>query len=170
MIDDTAGIREEQPADIAAIRRVNTLAFGREQEANIVDALRANGAALLSLIAADEDEVMGHIMYSPATINDVVGAALGPMAVVPRRQRQGVGSRLVRAGNEMLRRRGCPFVVVIGHPSFYPRFGFQVAKPLGITTEWEVPDDAFMVAALDASMMKRISGEAKYRVEFSTAL
>jgi putative acetyltransferase len=170
MIDDMAGIREEQSADIAAIRRVNSLAFGRDQEANIVDALRANGAALLSLIAADEDGVMGHIMYSPATINDVVGAALGPMAVAPRRQRQGVGSRLVRAGNEILRRRGCPFVIVIGHPSFYPRFGFQVAKPLGITTEWEVPDEAFMVAALDTSMMKRISGEAKYRVEFSTVL
>jgi putative acetyltransferase len=75
-------VRLERSEDIAAIREVNTRAFAQEQEANIVDALRSNGAARLSLVAILNDRVVGHIMYSPATVGEVTGAALGPMAVL----------------------------------------------------------------------------------------
>src|SRR6266478_4190044 len=103
-------IREERSDDIAAVRDVNKRAFGQDQEGNIVDALRANGAALLSLVATVGDRVVGHIMYSPLSVGDVNGAALGPMAVLPEHQRQGIGSKLVEAGNQKLKDAGFPFI------------------------------------------------------------
>jgi putative acetyltransferase len=161
-------IRAERPDDIAAIRDVNRRAFGGDREANIVDALRANGGALLSLAARVDGRVVGHIMYSPASIGDVVtGAALGPMSVDPGHQRQGIGSTLVEAGHRMLRDTGCPFVVVVGHVHFYPRFGFVPASRLGISCDWNVPDDVFMIAVLDEDKMRGVSGRATYRDEFS---
>src|SRR4029450_405509 len=161
-------IRDERPADIASIRRVNTRAFGRDQEANIVDALRANGASLLSLIAVEEKDVIGHVMFSPVTVGQVTGAGLGPMAVVPERQRQGIGSDLVKTGLQRLRSVSCPFIVVLGHPAFYPRFGFRLASAYGISCEWTVPDEAFMVIVLDTLQMQTVKGMARYRQEFST--
>jgi putative acetyltransferase len=99
-------IREKRPGDVAAVRNLNRRAFGQDQESNIVDALRANGAALLSLVATVNDQVVGHIMHSPLTVGDnVSGAALGPMAVLPEFQRQGIGSKLVEAGNRKSRRQ-----------------------------------------------------------------
>lgn len=162
-------IREEQPGDVAPIRAVNISAFGRDREANIVDALRANNAIVLSLVATRNRETVGHILYSPITIADVTAAALGPMAVVPECQREGVGSALVWAGQQMLRKRGCPLVVVVGHPAFYPRFGFEAARQHGIFSEWQVPDDVFMVAMLRQAEAP-VKGLAKYRPEFSTVL
>jgi len=161
-------IREEQLGDVAAIRQVNQRAFGQDQEGNIVDVLRANGAALLSLVAALDDQVVGHIMYSQLLVGEVAAAALGPMAVLPQHQRQGIGSKLVEAGNRKLKESGCPFIIVVGHPNFYPRFGFKPASTCGITCEWEMPDDVFMVLALDDSKMAGVSGLARYRPEFST--
>jgi putative acetyltransferase len=161
-------IRAERPDDIAAIRDVNRRAFAQDQEADIVDALRTNDAALLSLVAAADDRVVGHIMYSPASIGSVTGAALGPMAVDPGHQRQGIGSALVEAGNRILRDKGCPFIVVLGHTHFYPRFGFLPASTRRITCDWNVPDDVFMIAVLDEQKMHGVSGLTKYRVEFST--
>ena len=162
-------IREEHPDDVAAIRDVNRRAFGQDQEGNIVEALRSNGAALLSLVATLNARVVGHIMYSPVYIGDVVtGAALGPMAVVPEHQSQGIGSRLVEAGNRRISEAGCPFIVVLGHAAYYPRFGFKPASTHGIRCEWDVPDDVFMLLVLDGSKMEGVSGLAKYRQEFST--
>src|SRR5262245_50321538 len=114
-MSDTVEIREEQPADVPAIRRVNQLAFGQDQEANIVGALRVNGAVILSLVATRGDIVIGHILYSPIALGDVTGAALGPMAVLPGMQRQGVGSRLVEAGNRLIAERGYPCIILVGH-------------------------------------------------------
>jgi putative acetyltransferase len=162
-------IREERPGDIAAIRDVNHRAFGQEQEVNIVDALRTNGAVLLSLVATLKDEVVGHIMYSPVTVADEVsGAALGPMAVLPQHQGQGIGSKLVIAGNQKIKEAGWPFIIVLGHADFYPRFGFQPASTHGITCEWQVPDEVFMLLVLDPTKMRRVSGLARYRHEFSS--
>jgi len=161
-------VRDERPEDVPLVRAVNRLAFGQDQEADIVDALRSNGAALLSLVAVLDDAVVGHILYSPAFIGGVEGAGLAPMAVVPEHQRRGIGSQLVEAGNARLRDRGCPFIIVLGHPSFYPRFGFRPARPLGITCEWDVPDDVFMIAVLEEHRMRGVSGLARYRGEFST--
>jgi putative acetyltransferase len=161
-------IREEFPSDATSIRDVNRRAFGQDQEGNIVDALRSNGAALLSLVATLDDQVVGHIMYSPLSIGEVIGAGLGPMAVLPEYQRQGIGSKLVMAANEKLKHAGCPFVIVVGHASYYPRFGFKPASRRGIACEWEVPDEAFMLLVLDEATMQDVSGLAKYRHEFSS--
>lgn len=161
-------IRHERPEDTAAIRDVHRRAFGQEQEGRIVDALRANGAVLLSLVAEDGDEVVGHVTFSPLQVGDVTGATLGPMAVVPERQRQGIGSRLVEAGIDHLARARCPLIGLIGHPSFYPRFGFRPASARGITCAWDVPDEAFMVLVLDDAAMAGVSGSAVFRDEFSS--
>jgi putative acetyltransferase len=160
-------IREERPGDAAAIRDVNRLAFGKDQEANIVDALRADGAALLSLVATSNDRIVGHILYSPVSVDGAIGAGLGPMAVHPDSQRQGIGSALVEAGTARMRERGCPFIVVLGHVDFYPRFGFRPASASGIACEWDVPDDVFMVLVLNQPKMQGIAGLARYRDEFS---
>jgi putative acetyltransferase len=161
-------IREERRTDVSSVRDVNTRAFGRDREARIVDALRSSGAALLSLVAEQEGAVVGHIMYSQASIGDVKGAALGPMAVVPEQQRHGIGSDLVANGTQRLRRASCPFIVVLGHPSFYPRFGFRRASSYGISCEWAVPEEAFMVLVLNEIQMRSVKGVAAYRPEFST--
>ena len=160
-------IRDEQPADIDAVRQLNLHAFGHDLEGRIVDALRANGAVTLSLVALDGDDVVGHIMFSPLLVGSVAGAGLGPMSVVPSHQRRGIGSLLVRAGIERLRATGCPFVVVIGHPTFYARFGFQPAAQFGLTSQWDVSSDAFMVNILDAAVSGKLRGIAQYRREFS---
>lgn len=161
-------LREETTADIEAIRIVNRRAFAQDQEGNLVDALRANDAVLLSLVAIVNDEVVGHIMYSPATVGELEGAGLAPMAVLPEYQRQGIGSRLVEAGNQRLKDAGCPFIIVLGHAEFYPRFGFQPASNYGLRCQWDVPDNVFMVLILDSLKMEGVSGLAKYRDEFST--
>jgi putative acetyltransferase len=160
-------IRKERPADITAIRDLIKRAFAQDQEANIVDALRSNGAVWLSLVATLKDRVVGHIMYSPLAVGQITGAGLGPMAVLPECQRQGIGAKLIDAGNRQLKDDGCPFIVVVGHPEYYPRFGFKPARAQGIACEWEVPDDVFMVLVLDPGKMQGVSGLAKYRREFS---
>jgi len=166
---DFIEIGEERPDDVAVVRELNRRAFGQDQEGNIVDVLRANGAALLSLVATLNDRVVGHIMYSPVSIDGKVrGAALGPMAVIPERQRQGIGSKLIEAGNQKLKDAGCPFIIVVGHADYYPRFGFRPASDHGIKCEWDVPDDVFMLLVLDEAKMEGVSGLAKYRHEFSS--
>lgn len=161
-------IREELPSDVAVIRALNKRAFEQDQEGNIVDALRSNGAALLSMVATLNGQVVGHIMYSPLVVGEVTGAALGPMAVLPAHQRQGIGTKLVEAGNRKLKDGGCPFIIVVGHPNYYPRFGFVPANTHGIECEWEVPTDAFMLLVLNQSKVQGVAGLAKYRHEFSS--
>ena len=167
-----ATIREERPGDIEIIRAVNQKAFGQPQEGQLVDALRTNGGVLLSLVATLSGRVAGHILYSPVSIGPdgekVIGAGLGPMAVLSGYQRQGIGGRLIETGNQKLREVGCPFIVVLGHPEYYPRFGFKPAGGYGIQCEWDVPDNVFMVLVMDQSKMKGVSGLAKYRHEFSS--
>jgi putative acetyltransferase len=167
-------IREEQPQDIKTIHEVNKLAFGKAQEADIVDKLRQNCDELLSLVAVTQDRVVGHILFSPAVIENrqrmVHGMALAPMAVLPEYQRHGIGSKLVQAGIEKLKNRKYPFIIVLGHAEYYPRFGFKPANRSGIRSEWEVPDDVFMMLVLNEPYMKGVSGVAKYRPEFAEAM
>jgi putative acetyltransferase len=162
-------IREEHPGDVESIRDVNKCAFGQDLEGKIVDALRSNEAVLLSLVATLNGRIVGHIIYSPASVGgEIMGAALCPMAVLPDQQRQGIGSKLVEAGNRSLQETGCPFIIVVGHASYYPRFGFRPASAYGIKCEWDVSDDVFMLLVLDQVKMQGVSGLAKYRHEFST--
>jgi len=164
-------VREEQPGDIQRVRELNLLAFGQPEEADIVDRLRHNCGDILSLVSLKENTVVGHLLFSPIVIEGdgepVWGMALGPMAVLPEFQRQGIGSELMRTGISQMKKRGCPFLILIGHPEYYPRFGFLPARGLGIDCEWEVPDEAFMMLVLDKSAMKGVTGTAKYRPEFS---
>ncbi len=159
-------IREERAGDEAAVRGVNTDAFGQPDEAEIVDALREHCSDRLCLVALDGEDVVGHILFTPATLEGVQGMGLAPMAVLPNRQRDGIGSQLVRRGLDELRERGCPFVIVLGHPKFYPRFGFERASARGIRCKWEAPDEAFMILVIDEAVMAGISGLAHYRSEF----
>lgn len=162
-------IREERPDDVAAIRDVNRRAFGQDQEGTIVDAVRSNGAALLSLVATVDGSVVGHIMFSPITVGDTLtGAALAPMAVLPDYQRQGIGGKLIEAGIRKLKDAGSPFIIVLGHADYYPRFGFRPAHEFGIQCEWDVHAEAFMVLVLDESRLEDVTGMARYRHEFST--
>ncbi len=172
MQDRLVKVREENPTDaeIAAIRDLNKRAFGQDQEANIVDALRTNGAFLHSLVAHLGDQIVGHITYSPALIDNLLGAGLGPVAVLPEMQRKGIGSRLIRAGNDKLRDEQCPFIIVVGDPNYYARFGFVRASFFGLRPEWNLPDDVFMVLVLHEERMRGVSGLVKYRHEFSTVL
>src|SRR5881396_4400587 len=164
-------IRPEKPEDVSQVRNVNELAFGQPAEADLVERLRQACDDSLSLVAED-DAVVGHILFTPVVIESeerrVLGMGLAPMAVLPGRQRQGIGSQLVRRGLDILHERGCPFVVVVGHPEYYPRFGFEPASTHRLTSQWDgVPDAAFMVLILDAHAMAGVSGVAKYRAEFS---
>ena len=164
-------IRPERPADASQVRHVNELAFGQPVEADLVERLRRGCTDSLSLVAED-DAVVGHILFTPVVIESVgrrvLGMGLAPMAVLPDRQRQGIGSQLVRRGLEMLRERGCPFVVVVGHPEYYPRFGFERASMHGLASQWAgVPEEAFMVLVVDVRAMAGVSGVAKYRDEFN---
>jgi putative acetyltransferase len=173
--EDMIIIREERQEDEEAVRAVNEKAFGQPDEANIVDSLQQSCPGLLSLVALDGDEVVGHILFSPAKIEGdaktIEGMGLAPIAVLPERQRQGVGTQLVKRGIEMLRSRDCPFIIVLGHPEYYPRFGFVRASLHGIRSQWDgVPDEAFMIMILDQSAMKGVSGVARYRDEFDEAM
>lgn len=167
-------IRSEQPQDVPGIREVNRQAFGREEEGAVVDKLRENCNDILSLVALAEDKVVGHIFFSPAVIEwengSLEGSGLAPLAVLPDCQRQGIGSALVKAGLAKVEEAACPFVILIGHPEYYPRFGFEPASKFGIKSEWEVPDEPFMILILDKKAMKGISGVAKYRQEWAQAL
>jgi putative acetyltransferase len=163
-------IRSEEHKDRAAVHALNVSAFETPAEANLVDALREQAQPLVSLIAEDNGAIVGHIMFSPVTLSGhpamrIMG--LAPMAVAPERQRDGIGSALVGAGLEQCRQLGFGAVVVVGHPAYYPRFGFSSSARFGIGCEYEVPEEAFMVVELQAGVLRGASGTAKYHAAFS---
>ena len=168
-------IRQERPGDVAAVREINEKAFGQPTEAGIVDSLREACSDAVSLVAVKDGRVVGHVFFSPVTVEGGAGTARGmglaPLAVRPECRRQGVGSRLVEAGLEALRRRACPFVIVVGDAKYYARFGFVPASLHGLACQWEgVPEEAFMALILDSSAMAGVSGVARYRSEFDPAV
>lgn len=168
-------IRPEQNEDIAAVRRINEAAFEGSQEADIVDKLRQSCDDVLSLVAVDGDEVVGHILFSPTIVageSEIIkGMGLAPMAVLPGRQKQGIGTALVNHGLAMLRERNCPFVIVLGHAEYYPRFGFQPASKFALSCQWAgVPDEAFMAIIFDAATMGDARGVVRYRDEFDAVM
>ena len=163
-------IRPEQRTDHDAVRRINTAAFESPAEANLVDALRTNASPLISLVAEDDaGEIVGHILFSPATLIEHPGClimGLAPMAVTPARQRQGIGSALVRAGLKQCEQLGALAIIVLGHPAYYPRFGFAPASRLNIVSDYDVPDDVFLAMELKHGAMSGKSGRIKYHEAF----
>jgi len=164
-------IRPETPGDTGAIRAVNEDAFGNSSEADLVEKLRTRGAITLSLVATDRNKIIGHILFSPVTIasgNAIYEAlGLGPMSVLTSCQRQGIGSQLVLAGLQECRRLGNKIVVVLGHPDYYPRFGFVPASTYNINCEYDVPDEVFMAMELFTGALEGKSGTARYQPEFN---
>jgi len=164
-------VRPERPEDVSAIRIVNEQAFGRAGEADLVDALRRNGKAMLSLVAEYEGRIVGHILFSPATVRsgetELTGAGLAPLAVIPDRQNQGIGSVLVEEGLRRLREEGQMFVIVLGHPNYYPRFGFDPASRFNIKSEYNVADEVFMAMELQEGALQDRAGIALYQPEFN---
>lgn len=164
----TLRVRPEGPDDARAVRAVNVAAFPTSEEADIVDALRAAHAVLLSLVAEEDSVVIGHILFSPVAIDrpgaSTVAAGLAPMAVVPPHQRRGIGGLLVAAGLDALRIAGERAVVVVGHPAYYPRFGFIPAASFGL--RWEGGhDEAFFAIELIPGALAGV-GVVRYRPEF----
>ncbi len=167
-------IRHEKPEDIPLVYSIIERTFKRDAEAKLADKLRRACSDHLSLVADDNGTIVGHIMFTPVRIeNDTViqGMGLAPMAVLPSRQRRGIGMLLIKTGLQILAGKGCPFVIVLGHPDYYPRFGFQPASRFNIKSQWDdVPDEAFMILVMDEKAMHTISGIASFREEFNEAL
>ena len=162
-------IRPEERRDWAAVHAVNLSAFETPEEANLVDALREHARPIVSLVAEDDGAIVGHIMFSPVSLAghpELRIMGLAPMAVVPPHQRKGIGSALVRAGLEQCRQLGFRAVVVLGHPSYYPRFGFSPSASYGVGCEYDVPQEAFMVVELHAGFLRGASGKVKYHPAF----
>jgi len=168
-------IKPEEPKDHDAVHAINLAAFDGGPEAGLVDALRVSCPDHLSLVADDGGQVVGHILFTPVVVEsadgEVEGMGLAPMAVTPERHRRGVGSLLVRRGLEVLQKQSCPFVVVLGHPEYYPRFGFERASTFGLRSQWDgIPDEAFMVLVFDPAVLPDRGGVARYRDEFDNAM
>lgn len=158
-------IREEQPKDFDQVRTILRSTFPTEAESNLVDELRVNGKALISLVAVNGDEIVGHVLFSPVTTSppgDANGIGLAPVAVRLDMQAQGIGSKLVLAGLDLCRKSGFDYCVVLGDPGYYQRFGFGKASLFGLDNEYEV-DDAFMVIRFSEC---GLAGLVQYAPEF----
>jgi len=163
-------IRRERLGDEPQIFMVNELAFGQPAEAMLVNRLRDNGGVTLSLVAEFEGYIVGHILFSPVTIDtqkgDVSVVGLAPLAVLPEFQKKGIGAMLIREGLAILKRAGHHAVVVLGHPGYYPKFGFMRSTLFGIRWEHEAPDEAFMALELKSGALSFGQGVVRFRPEF----
>jgi putative acetyltransferase len=163
-------IRQEGAKDLGAIREVNVEAFDRRDEADLVEALRESGAITISLVAERGRGIVGHILFSPVTVESAettwTAQGLAPLAVRPADQGQGIGSAMVKAGLTWCLQQGHDVVFVLGHPHYYPRFGFVPSRPLGVRWEKDVPDEAFMVVELRDGALAGRQGIVKYHPAF----
>lgn len=166
MTPTAPNLRAETPDDAVAIRQVHEAAFPGPDEAAIVDALRASDALTISLVATVEDQIIGHIAFSPITINNApAGLGLAPVAVLPDCQSRGIGAALITEGLAQCRELACGLVVVLGDPAYYARFGFQPAA------NWQLQDeygggDAFQAIVLDDSTLPGKHSQVLYAAPF----
>lgn len=166
-------IRQEQEKDIDAVYQVVKSAFetmpqadGDEQD--LVNRLRKSEAFIpeLSLVAECDGKIIGHILFTKMKIGGQPSLALAPVAVLPEYQNQGIGGKLIMEGHRLARELGYGPVIVVGHPAYYPRFGYKPASRWNITAPFEVPDEAFMALELLEGGLKDVSGEIEYVKEF----
>jgi putative acetyltransferase len=165
-------IRPAREADLGRILDIHRAAFDTPTEAALVEALIAGGYATVSLVALADAVVVGHVLLSPGEIVGEGGETwpllvLAPVAVEPSHQGQGIGSALVTAALHTARKAGARVVSVLGHPEYYPRFGFEEALPYGIHAPFpDVPSEAWMVAELDRRALDGVGGVVRYAPPF----
>ena len=162
-------IRDETPADLPAIRVVHRAAFGRESEAGLVDRLRSDGLFIASLVAIEADEIVGHILFTRLQVEVdgriVRAAALAPLAVIPKWQRRGVGSKLTVQGLAQLPAKAIAAVIVLGHPEYYPRFGFSPELTRKLVSPFR-GKSSFMALELTAGALSGQTGTVTYPKAF----
>jgi putative acetyltransferase len=161
-------VRPETSEDYDAVRLVNLAAFDTSVEADLVDAMREEPEYVpeLSLIAELDGQIVGHALFSEVTVeqesSEVKALSLGPIAVLPDHQSQGIGSAMMHEGHKRGRAMGYPFVVLIGHPWYYPRFGYVPARQYGLVPLWDVSDEVFMVCELEPGSLENAAGKIRY--------
>ena len=163
-------VRPVRAGDLEAVQALNGIAFEGPAEASLVAALHAECRDVVSLLAEQDGEVAGHIMFSPVTLEPSCDRrlyGLAPMAVRPSTQRRGIGSRLVRIGLAACRERDIDAVVVLGHVDYYPRFGFRPARDFGLACTYDVPDEAFMALECAPGGLRDVAGTVHYHPVFS---
>ena len=169
-LSQTVKVRRETAGDAKAVFAVNRHAFDGDVEAKLVDRLRELGEPTISLVAELDGRIVGHILFSRVTVGSGQDSrnamALGPMAVVPELQRRRIGSKLVETGVEACRERGENVVFVLGHPKYYPRFGFQPAGPKGLHFHSTEFDPYFFVKELEAGALAGMCGMVRYHTVF----
>ena len=143
-----------------------------------MERIRHAAAATVALVAlpsntddSDRGRIVGHILFSPVTITGglhIPAVGLAPLAVQPEQQRRGIGTALVAAGLDRCRALDIHVVVVLGHPEYYPRFGFQPAQQLGLSSEYDVPPEAFMALELTPGALDSTEGVARYHAAFNS--
>lgn len=150
------------------IYAIHAAAFARPDEADLVDGLRRDGVVLASLVAEDAGRLLGHILFTRMWIDTVNGpvpaAALAPVAVLPEHQGRGIGSRLIRHGLDLLRQQGEKIAIVLGHPEYYQRFGFSVAKARDLESPF--PPEAYMALELAPGALEGVRGKVRYPAAF----
>jgi len=164
-------IRSEREEDHEAVHQVHELAFGQSNEALLVAALRVAAFPLVSIVAENDGDIVGHILFSPVSVESEDGKftamGLAPLAVRPEHQRRGIGGNLIQVGLRTCHYLGSDLIFVLGHSDYYPRFGFKTAKTLGFICEYPVPDEVFMVAELTPQAAGGRRGLVKYHPVFS---
>jgi len=158
---------QNQSGDAQAIFTLNEAAFAEHGGTEPFDQFRTGRDDIVSLVAEDQQQIIGHVLFSPVTLEtpngDIQGMGLGQLAVQPQHQNQGIGSLLSEQGIQQLRESKCPFIIVIGHASYYPRFGFSRGSLHNIACQWEhVPDETFMVLFLNEGDQHKLTGVARF--------
>ena len=165
-------IRREKQSDILAIRKVNESAFKGSVESRLIDLLREANKATISLVATFDNTVVGHILFSPITIElnprNMQGLGLVPLAVLPEYQERGIGSNLVTEGLKECKEKEYDIVVVLGDVPYYTYFGFKRASLYGLSNEYNV-DENFMALEQKVAALNSVSGLVKYKPEFKEA-
>jgi putative acetyltransferase len=160
-------IRPEQSGDAEGIAAVHRASFPTDDEARLVDTLRSAGRLSVSLVALTDGEVVGHVAFSPVTAGAEVGAGLAPLAVLPGLRRRGIAAALVREGLAACRNLGFRWVVVLGEPEYYSRFGFTAASRFGLSDDYG-GGEAFQALELEPDALAAVSGRVSYAPEFAT--
>ena len=157
-------VRPEAEGDAASIHRLHAAAFPTDAEARLVDSLRGAGKAVVSLVGVSGESVVGHVLFSP--VSPGRGLGLAPIAVLPEFQKRGIGAALIEEGIETCRKAQFGFLVVLGAPGYYTRFGFRRALDLGLENEYGARDE-FMVLELRPGGLAGVRGLVKYAAEFA---